>query len=105
MSFTLIRVGTAERPADAADIEDVRQKVRELAKDRGLSLVTHHCIEFEELYCSSSDHRLVYKVGTPEQPATAADIEALQEELKNALEERRPVVTHHAVQVTEVKVG
>lgn len=104
MSFTLIRVGTVKRPASLEDILDIRQKVRELAKDKGLSLVTHHCIEFEEVYCSSSDHRLVYKVGTPEQPATTADIESLQEELKDAAEECRPVVTHYAVQVTEVKV-
>jgi hypothetical protein len=103
-NFTLIKVGDKDRPATQEDVDDVREAVRKAKDDKDLSLVTHHAIKFDQIKTYEGT-ATVYKIGSPDRPATSEDIEDFKEELENALKEKRPVIWAHAVEVDYVKLN
>jgi hypothetical protein len=80
MSFTLVRVGTRERPASPEDIEDIKNLVIKIKGQPDLSLVTHHAIDFEHVQPGYGE-TIVYHLGEEERPASPEDIEDFQKEL------------------------
>lgn len=103
MSFTLIKVGTKDRPATKEDIQDIKQMVVAVMKDQSLSLVTHHAVVFEKI--PTYDGIItVYKVGDEDCPASSEDIADLQKELTESAAEKRPVVWYHNLKIEYLKL-
>lgn len=45
----VVKVGSDEYPASPRDLQEVQVQLAQIAADPNLTLVTHHCIEFEVL--------------------------------------------------------
>lgn len=60
----VVKVGSDERPATSADIADIQQQLAATANDPNLTIVTHHCFEYEYYgACHSADTQVLTDSG------------------------------------------
>jgi hypothetical protein len=96
-------VGSDERPAGIADLDDFKKSLEETIADTNTAFVTHHAVTFESIGRPEDDKVLVIKLGSDERPAGPQDIQETQDRIE-AQEgvDWGCIVTHHAVSFSEI---